>query len=198
MNTGRGLKRTLWGCTVDDKKTEDATVSERRAKGLIRQHVVQSGVSGKLQRARAIEEQISAVEGELRERKDFREKQKPGTVERKLNEKTILAKIAEQKKLLREFEYCMSMMVYDAAKVQHEDLTREEIDRARSYPIEDLIEVKRGIARCISGTHADKNPSMDVRNNFVYCYACGFSGDAITVSQKLHGGSFQDVVRRLQ
>lgn len=164
----------------------------------VRQHIIEMGVTGKLMRARAVEEQLTDIEQELVDRKARFEKQEVGTFEYEMNRRMILALVAQRKKLLREFDYCMSSLICSVTKPQHEGLTRDEIERARTYPIESFIDVKRGMTHCIAGTHADKNPSMDVRNNFCYCYACGWNGDPIDAAMKLWGLSFQDAVRRLQ
>ena len=72
------------------------------------------------------------------------------------------------------------------------------IERARAYPIARLIKVKRGNrTNCISPDHDDKNPSMDIRNNFCYCYACGFQADSIKTYQVLHHCTFPEAVRAL-
>lgn len=72
------------------------------------------------------------------------------------------------------------------------------IERARAYPITRLIEVKRGNrTHCISPEHDDRNPSMDIRNNFCYCYACGFQADSIKTYQVLHHCTFPEAVRAL-
>jgi len=42
-------------------------------------------------------------------------------------------------------------------------ITPEQISQARDYPIESLIELKRGKARC--PFHNDKTPSLSVKNN---------------------------------
>lgn len=76
-------------------------------------------------------------------------------------------------------------------------ITDDMIERARRYPIENLIDIKRGMTNCISGTHRDKSPSMDARNNFCYCHACGYHADAIDVYMKLHGATFHEAVRAL-
>jgi len=76
-------------------------------------------------------------------------------------------------------------------------ITDSMIDQARNYPVENLIEVKRGKARCISGTHEDSRPSMSVKNNRVFCFSCGFNEDSIGVHMKLNYLSFLDSVRRL-
>jgi len=81
---------------------------------------------------------------------------------------------------------------------RNDGITDSMIDRAREYPIESLIEVKRGKARCISGTHEDSRPSMSVKNNRVFCFSCGLNEDVIGVHMKLNDLSFFDSVGRLQ
>lgn len=72
------------------------------------------------------------------------------------------------------------------------------IEQARAYPIEKLVEVKRGMRiNCISPDHQDKHPSMDIRNGYAYCYACGFHADSIKVYMTLRGCTFPEAVRAL-
>lgn len=77
-------------------------------------------------------------------------------------------------------------------------ITQIDIERARAYPIENLLQnIKGGKTHCISGTHEDRNPSMDIRNGFVYCYSCGWHGDAIAVYMKTNGVDFITAVKTL-
>ena len=75
------------------------------------------------------------------------------------------------------------------------DITEEDIQRARDYPLSRLVEIKNNMAKCL--WHEDKNPSMNCKNNFVYCYGCGASGDTITVIMKLRGLEFKEAVKAL-
>lgn len=76
------------------------------------------------------------------------------------------------------------------------EITRGQIDKARWYPIENFLpNVKNGKTNCIN--HTDERPSMDVRNNFAYCYSCGWSGDAIAVYMKTHSCDFITAVKFL-
>ena len=77
------------------------------------------------------------------------------------------------------------------------EITPEMIMQAKEYPVENLIDVVRGKAHCVSGEHEDKNPSMQVRDNRVRCFSCGFAGDVLDVAQKVNGWSFRESVRRL-
>lgn len=76
-------------------------------------------------------------------------------------------------------------------------ITREMIDRALEYPIENLVEVnKRGFAHCVA--HDDEHPSMYCRNNFAYCFACGHRGDVIDLYMRVHGCNFLQAVKNLE
>lgn len=76
------------------------------------------------------------------------------------------------------------------------EITDDMIARARRYPIESLLQgVGNGKANCVS--HQDTHPSMDTRNNFAYCYTCGFRGDVITVCMKVKSLDFISAVKFL-
>ncbi|MCL5024831.1 MAG: CHC2 zinc finger domain-containing protein [Nitrospirae bacterium] len=75
-------------------------------------------------------------------------------------------------------------------------ITEDMIDRAREYPINQILECKRNMALCIN--HAERTPSMSVKNNRAHCFGCGWTGDAISVYQKLNNASFVEAVRALQ
>lgn len=77
-------------------------------------------------------------------------------------------------------------------------ITDADIARAREYPIESIIEVKRrdGFVPCIF--HDEKTPSMKVfKDNHFHCYGCGEWGDAIDLTMKLDGLGFIDAVKKL-
>lgn len=80
-------------------------------------------------------------------------------------------------------------------KVKEGHITPNMIELAKEFPISSLIELDRNKAKCIN--HNDKHPSMDCRNNFVYCYSCGYSADAIGVYRKIHGVGFVEAVKAL-
>lgn len=74
-------------------------------------------------------------------------------------------------------------------------ITTEMIARARNYPLDRLIKITNGMARCIS--HEDTNPSMNCRKNYVYCHACGYHGDSIDVYMNIHNATFPESVKFL-
>jgi hypothetical protein len=77
----------------------------------------------------------------------------------------------------------------------NQGITPEMTHQARDYPIEYLIDVKRGMARCIF--HDDHNPSMGIKNNHFHCFGCGEKGDVISLLMKRDGLSFPEAVKFL-
>ena len=69
------------------------------------------------------------------------------------------------------------------------------IAQAKDYPIDQIVEVKRGFALCPG--HEDTKPSMDCRGGFVHCYACGYNGDTIKLYQDVNGVSFIEAVKSM-
>lgn len=78
-------------------------------------------------------------------------------------------------------------------------ITQVDIERAKQYPLENLLtNIRHNKTNCISGSHEDKHPSMDVRNGFAYCYSCGWRGDSIAVFMKVNTVDFITAVKRLK
>jgi superfamily II DNA/RNA helicase len=68
--------------------------------------------------------------------------------------------------------------------------------------IEDIL-AEQGIylrkGRCCCPLHGGDNPSsFSVRNGVFHCFACGDSGDVISLVQKLNGMDFREAVRYLE
>lgn len=85
-------------------------------------------------------------------------------------------------------------------------ITNESIQRLKdSINIVDLISnyipVHKNGANymCVCPFHADKNPSMAVRENegYFHCFGCGANGDAISFMQKYHNLEFIEAVKEL-
>lgn len=78
-------------------------------------------------------------------------------------------------------------------------VTQEMIERASAHPVERVIdpeELCRGKILC--PFHSDKNPSMQIKNGFGYCYVCQKSMNAIHYLRMTKKLSFADAVRALQ
>lgn len=75
-------------------------------------------------------------------------------------------------------------------------ITPQDIERAKAHPIENLIEVKRGMALC--PFHNEKTPSFSVKNNKYNCFGCNEHGDTIDLYRKLNNTDFITAVKALQ
>lgn len=80
-----------------------------------------------------------------------------------------------------------------------DEVTQEMIERAKEYPIANIIEINRtGFACCL--WHDEKTASMKLtKHNRLHCYgSCSKSFDSIDTVRRLHGLSFLDAVKALQ
>ena len=83
-------------------------------------------------------------------------------------------------------------------KVTEESVTQEHIDRAREYPIEQLIDtpIRQGMTLC--PFHNEDTPSMSVgKYNRYNCFGCGAKGDVIKFYMKQNNTDFLTSVRIL-
>lgn len=74
-------------------------------------------------------------------------------------------------------------------------ITDEMIERAKNYPIADLIEVRNRQARC--PFHEDKTASMHQYGNRLHCFSCNKSWDTIGLVMDRDGLPFRAAIRRL-
>ena len=82
-------------------------------------------------------------------------------------------------------------------KSSGDDVTDDDIQEARKYPIGKLVEFKRGKIAC--PFHDDKNPSAfhGTRTNTLVCPVCAKTWDSISILQQRDGYQFLDAVRQL-
>ena len=122
--------------------------------------------------------------------------------------------------LLQEIEVCeqanydediMNMVIQDdydeiyylfgkikRTEVYTENITDEDIERAKEHPIENLIELdSRG--KAIAWCHDDKNASMTLwkGKNRVRCWACSKTYNPIDILVERDGLTFIEAVKRL-
>jgi len=162
---------------------------EAGAWGLERRHIFLAGIQAQL------EIQIMDLEA------DYLDGMKRGQpyLERRITADLIVNK---QKTLERVQGEMKSLIIrlhalQQGKELKQAGLTDAEIKRARQYPIERLVEIGRnGRALCV--WHEDHDPSMDCRNNFAYCHACGKHGDTIDLYRQIHCVDFPTAVRALQ
>lgn len=74
-------------------------------------------------------------------------------------------------------------------------LSTKQIERARNYPLKDLIGTNRNIVRC--PFHDDRTASLNIKNNFFHCHGCGVNGDTIDFLVKRDGISFKEAILKL-
>lgn len=78
-----------------------------------------------------------------------------------------------------------------------DDITDEMIERAKDYPVENLVDIGKAGICCL--WHDEKTASMKLtKRNRLRCYgACGKSFDSIDVYRHLHGATFIEAVKAL-
>lgn len=81
---------------------------------------------------------------------------------------------------------------YVSRKTQ-DRLSDLEIASAREYPMDGLVETRRGKAVC--PFHNEKTPSFTVKKNMYYCFGCQRGGDTIRFVMESRGMNFYDAVK---
>jgi hypothetical protein len=78
------------------------------------------------------------------------------------------------------------------------EITDDMIQRAREYPIDQLIQFNRDFSKCF--LHEDKTPSLHYHRgrNMAFCFSCKTSFDPIGVLMKRDGRTFPEAVKQLQ
>jgi hypothetical protein len=78
-----------------------------------------------------------------------------------------------------------------------ERLSDEVIQRAREYPIENLVgSSKRGMVCC--PFHDDQHPSASIKNNKLHCFACNRTWGTIDFIMEKEGVGFKEAVTSLR
>jgi hypothetical protein len=82
--------------------------------------------------------------------------------------------------------------------VRVDRISDDDIEAAKEYPIEQLIDFQRG--KAFAWCHEDKNPSMfhATRTNKAICPVCDKFYNPIDVLMERDGMSFKDAVRELR
>ncbi len=80
-------------------------------------------------------------------------------------------------------------------KLKSLDLDADLIETAKNTSIQEYLGTKKRLIRC--PFHDDKTPSLDISNNFFYCYGCGARGNTIKFVMETENIDFKEAVRRL-
>jgi len=152
------------------------------------------GDYGKCLRLSALYEQLYDIEDEIIWRHEEYEKimKNDGAY---LDRAFIGRPLPMLEKKLKQLEMGIRCLVYEKS-IKKGDITGEMIARAKAYPIENLLNIKCHMALCLN--HSESHPSMNCKNNFVYCHSCGWTGDVIDVRMKLENLNFVEAVKSLQ
>lgn len=72
-----------------------------------------------------------------------------------------------------------------------------DVTGAKKFPIDQLIEFRGGMAKCIF--HGERTASMKYNRgtNTVYCFSCNQKWDAIDVYMKINAVQFGEAIKRL-
>jgi hypothetical protein len=106
----------------------------------------------------------------------------------------IASYIPEIEKGIKKLERKIDFIVR-GSQGSNQSITPEMIQQAKDYPIEHLIDIKKGVALC--PFHEDHHPSMGIKNNRYRCFACGAKGDTIEFVMKRDGLSFKEALNWL-
>jgi len=74
-------------------------------------------------------------------------------------------------------------------------ITDSMIEQARNYPFKDLVGTQKDFILC--PFHKEKRPSFYIKNNWGYCFSCGYHADTIKFLQDRDHLSFQEAVKKL-
>ena len=85
------------------------------------------------------------------------------------------------------------LYLYEPPKKSEVGVSNTDIENAKQFPINHLIEVKQKKAKCL--WHDDKNPSLHVYRDHVYCFVCNKKADAIDIYMTLNNCDFVTAVK---
>lgn len=103
----------------------------------------------------------------------------------------VIKKIEEFKEEMNQTDYKQKTKLKSL-----KSLDKSMIERALHYPTDLLVQSPGAkIVKC--PFHEDRVPSLDIRNNFFYCYGCGFKGDTIDFVMQKYGLTFKEAVKYL-
>ena len=80
-------------------------------------------------------------------------------------------------------------------KEKGSEITDAMIERAREFPFKDLVATQRSFMLC--PFHSERRPSFWIRNNWGYCFGCGWHGDTIKFVMDRYNLTFQEAIKYL-
>lgn len=109
------------------------------------------------------------------------------------------AQLQEKVKVLVKYQnkhYFTNKVLY--GEMENNDITPEQIRRAKEYPFPILLEFKNDFCKC--PFHEEKKPSMHYikDKNRIHCFSCNKTWDTIDFVQEKNGITFPEAVHALQ
>lgn len=173
-----------------------------RIKRNIQEHITETGRAGQYLKLYALIDELMDAKEDLfwRCKRYERAKAKNQSL---MNLSFIVHYIKENleqiKKIERGIDFLRAVLFGEpetVKKIEKDLITHDMIERAKEYPLENLIDASRGFALC--PFHDDSKPSLYIKNNFAHCFSCGKTADTIDIYRKQHAVSFPEAVRALQ
>lgn len=142
-----------------------------------------------------------ALEKEAKEeiRKHLKQ-QYPQEFDKWFKEKTISVFYLEPIKELDKKIQKINCLIEKPKEVEGQ-LTNNQIQRARQYPIENIVGAKSNKYNVKCPFHAggqEKHPSLCLKGNYYFCFTCSEKGDTINLLMALRGINFREAVLSLQ
>lgn len=80
----------------------------------------------------------------------------------------------------------------------HEGFGEVNIEKAKQYPIEQLLEFRGGFANCpFHGPEKTNSMKLYKDRNKAHCFGCGMDADAIDIYQKINNVDFNTAIKAL-
>ena len=100
-------------------------------------------------------------------------------------------------RVYKQYKVICGMMKPGQKKSPHR-ITDQDIERARAYPIENLLNFNsRGKMKCIFDLKEENTASLHKYGNAVWCFGCQTRADSIAVYMHQTGDGFIDAVKKL-
>lgn len=145
-------------------------------------------------RERYLKNQLSgAVRQFQKTREEYIENKKNGKSDNELNN-LYTAGVNLSKKING---YKNSIAVLQGKVDKKDIITNEMIERAREFPIINLVEINQ-IGRVKCPFHQGEHHNSSIKNNFFYCFVCQKNSDSIGLYRQIHRASFKEAILSLQ
>ncbi|QGH73304.1 MAG: CHC2 zinc finger protein [Siphoviridae sp. cttb18] len=108
----------------------------------------------------------------------------------------VVKELGEPKKLMRQIRKLQTDIDFLRSRKEIDlGISDADIVRAKEYPFDTLIDVKRGFAVC--PFHNEKTGSFYIRKNFGYCFGCQWNGDTIAFVMETKKVNFVEAIKML-